>query len=517
MKRKNVPQRIAILIVFLLLILLVFLLVHQYMIRKPFSADLSNQTSSSKVSQSILTAQYVASDITVGWNLGNALDSCTDISLRNNGSYPTSFYETAWNNPITTKELINTVSAAGFNAIRIPVTWFYNTYELNGTLSIREEWLQRVAEVVQYALDNNMYVILNSHHDAPILWADMNDIEEVSDNAEDLWMQIAEYFKDYDYQLMFESYNELNTKDNSWEYSDEASQATNILNQLFVDTVRNTGGNNANRILICGTYLNDTDEKFLHSFVLPTDSVENRLMIQVHSYNPNYNQDINDLFIQLSMFSEVQKAPVIIGEFGSTTNYIPTDYRAKHAGNYVTRAAEYGIKCFWWDNGFEYQLFDRNNYSITQKDIIAALTNPRRFTTNDLTTYQYDKLEDYSYSSIHSDTGELTEFEYGSLTLNVNQVGLAVSPGLGYRLSLYTQDDSTGVRISSVAFYDHDYNFISYNKVSHQLFYDIVAPTSASYMRVSIFNPWGYRSIKEYQKYLEEGSLSLKVTEYQKS
>ncbi len=513
MKKHYNILKISVFIIFLILILYIIYFINS----GSYSPDIIFSVKKKETSPNILTAQDVVSDITVGWNLGNTLDSCTDISNRNDGGYPTDFYETAWKNPVATKELIDAVSASGFNAIRIPVTWFYNTYEQNGKLFIRESWLKRVAEVVQYALDNNMYVILNSHHDAPILWADMNDIEEVSSNAKDLWLQIAEYFKDYDYKLMFESYNELNTKDNSWEYSATAAEATNILNQLFVDTVRSTGGNNTNRILICGTFLNDTSEEFLNSFVLPTDSVEDRLMIQVHSYDTSYNQDISDLFIQLSNFADVHKAPVIIGEFGSTTNYVPAEYRVKHAGNYIARASQYGIKCFWWDNGLEYQLFDRNTYRITQEEIIAALMNPHSFTTDDIITYQFDNIDNYNYSNIHADTGALTEFEYGALTLNTNNVGLEVSPGLGYRLSLYMRDNGTGIRLSGIAFYDKLQNLISYTAVSQETSYDITAPVNASYMRISMFNPWGYRSIQEYQQYLEEGNLYLKVTEYQKS
>lgn len=463
-----------------------------------------------------MSAQEIVADINVGWNLGNSLDSCTDASYRNDGSYPASFYETAWGNPVVTKEFIDTVAASGFRAIRIPVTWFYNTYEQDGHLYIREEWLKRVAEVIQYALDNDMYVILNSHHDAPIIWADMNDIDEVSGNAEDLWKQIATYFKDYDHKLLFESYNEINTKDNSWAYSDSASQASNILNQLFVDTVRATGGNNENRVLICNTYLTDTEKEVLDSFVLPTDSVSDRLIIQVHSYCPYYNQDISDLFMQLSLFSEEQNAPVIIGEFGTTTSFVPADYRAQHAGNYVSRAAQYGLKCFWWDNGLEYQLFDRTSCTVTQGDILNALMNPCEFTTNDTATYRFDNINDYTYAILRSEDGSLTHYSNGALTLNPNGIGLSVIPAYGYRLTLHMKNSGTGIRIIGIAFYDNEQNLISHTPVDNQTDYDITAPENASYMRVSLYNPWGYRSIQEYQQYLNQENLSLDITEYQK-
>lgn len=462
------------------------------------------------------SAQEFVSQITIGWNLGNSLDSCVNDDMRNDGTIDSSLYETAWGNPVVTKELIDSVSNAGFNSIRIPVTWYYNTYEQDGHLYIRQKWLERVAEVVQYALDNNMYVILNSHHDAPILWADMNDIEEVSQNAQDLWQQIAEYFKDYDDNLLFEGYNELNTKKNNWQYSEEASQVTNILNQLFVDTVRATGGNNTNRILICGTLLNEVTDDVLDSFVLPSDSVPDKLIIEVHTYDSSYNQDISELFIHLNEFSKKQSAPVIIGEFGTTESFVPSEYRTIHAGNYIARASQYGIKCFWWDDGSSYRLFDRTTYSIVENDILNALMNPSCFETNDIATYVFSSITDYSYSLIETQNGSLTEVSQGALTLNCNGLGLSVSAGLSYRMSLHMENEGTGNRIVGIAFYDAEKNLLSYTTINEQMKYDITAPDGSVYMRVSLYNPWGHRSLQEYEQYLNQNKLYLEITEYQK-
>ena len=463
-----------------------------------------------------ISAQELVSEITVGWNLGDSLDSCVSDDLRNDGTIDSSFYETAWHNPVVTRELIDAVCAAGFNSIRIPVTWYYNTYEQDGHLYIRQEWLERVAEVVQYALDNDMYVILNSHHDAPILWADMNDIEEVSQNAQDLWKQIAEYFKDYDDNLLFEGYNELNTKRNNWQYSEEASQATNKLNQLFVDTVQATGGNNANRILICGTFLNEVTDDVLDSFVLPSDSVPDKLIIEVHTYDSSYNQDISELFLRLDRFSKKQSAPVIIGEFGTTESFVPSEYRTIHAGNYIARASQYGIKCFWWDDGFSYRIFDRTTYSIVESDIFNALMNPCEYETNDLANYNFKSINDYSYSIIDPENGSLAEASQGALTLNCNELGLPVSGGLGYRILLHMKDNGTGNRIIGVSFYYLDNNLLSYTPVNEQMKYDITAPDDAAYMRVSLYNPWGYRSLQEYEQYLNQNKLYLEIIEYRK-
>lgn len=525
MNKNNYKYLFSILILLFILLPIIIFLANRSADENPIPSD-SSQTTEIQETTSVpetdsdtptLTAQDIIDDISVGWNLGNALDSCTDGSNRNDGTYATNFYETAWGNPVTTKELIDTVASSGFNAIRIPITWFYNTYEKDGHLYIREEWLKRVAEVVQYALDNNMYVIINSHHDAPILWADMTDIITVSKNAKDLWKQVAEYFKDYDYNLLFESYNELNTQNDSWKYSDGASHATNILNQIFVDTVRKTGGNNTDRVLICNTYLNGTSDEIFNSFVLPSDSVKNKLIIGVHSYSSYYNQDISELFLQLDQFSKDQNAPILISEFGTTTNFVPSEYRAQHAGNYIARAAQYGIKCFWWDNGLEYKLFNRTDYSVTQANIVHALMHPCIFSTNDIATYHFDNIDDYSYSMLQSDNGSLSEFSQGALTLDINNLGQHVTPYHGYRLTLRMKEDGTGIRIAGIAFYNQNQEFISFADVNEQTYYDVTAPEDSAYMKVSLYNPWGYRSKQHYKNYLEKGDLYLEIVEYKKS
>lgn len=140
-------------------------------------------------------------------------------------------------------------------------------------------------------------MILDSHHDEAIIWADLEDIDKVSGNLSDLWTQIAAHFQDYDQRLVFESFNEINTKDNSRQFQAPSAEAVNILNQLFVDTVRAAGGNNANRILICDTYLSETTDDVLNGFILPEDTADNRLAVSVHSYDTSYNQDIKSFLI----------------------------------------------------------------------------------------------------------------------------------------------------------------------------------------------------------------------------
>ncbi|BCN29026.1 glycoside hydrolase family 5 protein [Anaeromicropila herbilytica] len=319
-----------------------------------------------------LTASQFVNMINVGWNLGNSLDSKSE--KRN---VPANLkQELNWGNPYITEGLINYVAKAGFNTIRIPVTWYYNTYEdQNGNLVINEEWLNRIQDVVDYAIKNNMYVILNTHHEQPIIYTGTDDktIIKVLNNAKELWTQIAERFKTYDEHLIFEAYNEVDNIEKSWNYSDKAAAQMNQLNQVFVDTVRGTGGNNGNRILVVPTLLDGTDSNFYAAFNMPKDIVTDKIAVEVHFYTKEYNQDIENNFIGMSIFSKSINAPIIIGEFGTRDFYPAPELRAKQAANYVTRAAKYGLKCIWWDNGSDYKLIDRRDFRKSDFEMIKAL------------------------------------------------------------------------------------------------------------------------------------------------
>ena len=149
-------------------------------------------------------------------------------------------------------------------------------------------------------------------------------------------------------------FNEINTRDESWKYNQDSVAATNILNQLFVNTVRMMGGNNTDRFLICGTYLNGTQQNILDGFVLPKDTITSHLIVAVHNYDLDFDQETDKLMKRLQMFSKRIGTPVLIDEFGTKSNYEPAALRAVQAGNFVSRAAKRGIKCFWWDDGKNY-------------------------------------------------------------------------------------------------------------------------------------------------------------------
>lgn len=344
--------------------------------------------------ESFESADSVVNSITAGWNLGNALDSCGEwIGLYTDGK--PSDYETAWGNPVTTKKLITAVKNAGFNAVRVPVTW---AEHIDDKGNIDSKWLARVQEVVDYVISQDMYCILNVHHDAGAdgwLEASSDCYKKNSAKFAGLWKNIAVRFKNYNEKLIFEGFNEMLDDQNSWTdaKSDDAYKAVNDFNRLFVSTVRKTGGNNAERNLMVQVYSASCSEKALNGFVLPEDTANEHLIIQVHNYDPqgftssdatwttmtdkwgtaSEKAYFDKLFARLGKFSEQQNAPLIVGEFAA--DYKDNDASRKlYADYFVSTAAKYGIKCFWWDTG-DMALFDRSNYTVTHPDVTEALTN----------------------------------------------------------------------------------------------------------------------------------------------
>ncbi|MDE6596698.1 MAG: cellulase family glycosylhydrolase, partial [Oscillospiraceae bacterium] len=205
--------------------------------------------SSGKASSKSNTAAQIVADMRIGWNLGNTFDSANCSWLNNKLDY-----ETGWGNPKTTKDMITAVKKAGFNTIRIPVSWGDH---IDNSGKIDKAWLDRVQEVVDYACDNDMYIILNMHHDNN--WIPLDEKNEVAATKKYkyVWKQIAERFKDYDEKLLFEGRNEPRTEGSANEWNGGTKAERDVLNRMyeaFVSTVRATGGNNKTRILVIAPY-----------------------------------------------------------------------------------------------------------------------------------------------------------------------------------------------------------------------------------------------------------------------
>ena len=323
-----------------------------------------------------ITAAGLVANIKIGWNLGNTFDAAgntpTGFSWLGGGVYANtsvSQMEGAWVNHITTKANIDTIKNAGFNTIRIPVTWYKAA---NSNYDVRADWMARITEVVNYAVANDMYVILNSHHDETIFKFTNAEMENSLRAFKRIWQHIAVNFMNYDERLIFEGLNEPRTKGAPHEWSggnDEERANLNRYYQVFVDTIRASGGNNDKRILMINTYAASATPAAMNGLVLPDDTVENKLVVSVHFYEPyNFALNTNSNFNTWSrtnssdtsaITSRVDRAydtfvskgiPVIIGEFGAM-NKNNEAVRAEWAEFYVSYAREKGIPCVWWDNG----------------------------------------------------------------------------------------------------------------------------------------------------------------------
>lgn len=322
----------------------------------------------------VIGAKEFVDKMKIGWNLGNTLEPYYGVP---NGD-SRMFLETYWKNPKVTKELFEYVKSVGFDTVRIPVTWdVHSEMNSDGTIVIKKEWMERVREVVQYALDSGLNVIINTHHEKSI-YAGTNDVEfkVIKNRAKTMWKQIADYFSDIDGRLIFESYNEIDNAFDTWKYGDVAAEQLNELNQLFVNVVRSTGGYNGQRILMVPTLLDSELPNATGAFKLPKDVVDDRIIVTVHKYSPKVGKYLDRSMQRVVNFKNSTNAPVIIGEFGTKASEYDDDFRVNHAGGYVSIAAKYGIKTIWWDNGYlnEYGLIDRNNFSNSKINIIKSLT-----------------------------------------------------------------------------------------------------------------------------------------------
>lgn len=329
-------------------------------------------------------AHQVVEDINLGWNLGNSLDAYSGTTIGNAGLSS----ETAWGNPATTQAMIDMVHDTGINTVRVPITW-YNHMDPT-TYKIDDAWMSRVKDVVDYVIADDMYCIINVHHDT----GENGWLKATSDNLPQkeamftaIWEQISEEFAGYGDKLIFESLNEiLDGSANQWySPSSEAVPITNELNQIFVDTVRKSGGNNAKRNLIVNTYCAGANKEITGGFVLPNDTVSDRLIVETHIYQPfpftseNYPEITTwdsqslDMYVN-NIYDQFVKngTPVIIGEFGCA-NKNNSDQIASWAKYYLETCQEKGIKCIWWDNGAQYKLFNRRTLQISEPEILNTM------------------------------------------------------------------------------------------------------------------------------------------------
>jgi uncharacterized repeat protein (TIGR02543 family) len=341
------------------------------------------------MAQSLPPATDVANQIKIGWNIGNSLEATGG--------------ETAWGNPLITQQLIDGVKAAGFNAVRIPCAW--DGHANQTTLQIDPVWLARVKQVVDYAIGNGMYVILNEHWDGG--WLEEHPLfsfqTAVNAKQQAYWTQIANFFKTYNQQLLFAGTNEVHA-----DFGTPTSEHITVqqsYNQTFVNAVRATGGNNATRTLVVQTY-NTNMWHGLNFFTPPTDSAANRLIVETHYYDPYdftlnpsgsclfwgapfpvqsactwaYESYVTDLFSQVRAKWVDKGIPVIIGEYGVATRpNLSLDARKYWLETINKTAADNGIKTFYWDNGIlasqanGFAVVSRQNGAIVDQAAVDAI------------------------------------------------------------------------------------------------------------------------------------------------
>jgi endoglucanase len=344
-----------------------------------------------------ITAVELVNNMNVGWSLGNTLD-CSDLGWVS-GGYSVSKFETAWGNPVTRKENFTALKKAGFNTVRIPVSWAKCTDKKNN-YTIYPSWMERVTTVVNYAVDNDMYIILNTHHDEEIFKFTDADTAESLKAFKRIWEQIADNFKNYNEKLIFEGLNEPRTKGSAKEWQGGTPEERKNLNahyQLFVDTVRASGGNNDKRFLLINTYGASGEAAAQNDLAIPHDSAHDKIIASYHAYAPydfalNANSPINTWDknkssdtspittpIDQAYTTFVSKGiPVIIGEFGAM-NKNNVETRAEWTEFYVRYAKDKGIPCVWWDNGVtsgggeKFGLLNRKTNTFPYPEIVDAL------------------------------------------------------------------------------------------------------------------------------------------------
>ncbi|QSB27529.1 cellulase family glycosylhydrolase [Flavobacterium sp. CLA17] len=358
----------------------------------PIAADASGMSS---------TAAQLAAKIKLGWNIGNTMEAI-------NG-------ETAWGNPKVTKALIDAVKANGFNAIRIPCSW--NQYLANtATAQIKTDWLNRVKEVVQYCVDNNMYVVINIHWDGGWLENNITEAKKVENNAKQkaFWEQIATHFRGFDEHLLFASANEPNVED-----AVQMAVLTSY-HQTFIDAVRSTGGKNAYRTLVVQGPATDIEKTNKLMLKLPVDKTANRMMVEVHYYSPwNFagltkdeswgkmfyywgtgfhsatdpdrnatwgeETDLANNFKLMKTQFVDKGIPVLLGEFGAIRRTSLTgdaltlhlNSRAYYLKTVVKQAKANGLLPFYWDEGSTgdkgFGIFNRSNNTVFDTKALNAL------------------------------------------------------------------------------------------------------------------------------------------------
>lgn len=418
-------------IIILLIILVIAIITAIFLIS---TRKNNNSSGSSDGIRKNLTAIEVTRLMGNGINLGNTMEAYGRSALGTDADI--SSYETYWGQPVTTQEIIDSMKAAGFDSLRIPVAWTNGMNFESGDYTIRTELLDRVEEIVNYALNADMYVVINDHWDGG--WWGMfgSETEEIRTQAMELytsmWSQISERFRDYSDYVIFEGANEevgnrLNDLDlcpDSGSLSvDECYQMSTIINQTFIDTVRSSGGNNTERFLLIPGYNTDVDMTCDERFVMPVDTATDKLIVSVHYYTPwgycgnsslstwgtvkNYTEQ-NNYMSMLQKFTDAGYG-IIIGEYAVC---LADDGSVKantcdFLDNFLDNCDAYGYCPMLWDCS---SLFIRTELGFSDENVASLYLNrsyasESNLTQEELYTEKIAEIET-TFSSVEDSANE---------------------------------------------------------------------------------------------------------------
>lgn len=404
-----------------------------------FGNQANDQYTAEAVGLTGQSAFDITSQMVIGWNLGNSLDSTNDNLTMD--SSPKKF-AMAWGNPEPTKELIEAVKNGGFNTIRIPTTWYQHLYldESTNTYKIDTKWLAYVKQFVDYAYDMDMFVILNVHHENWVNVAKFTDetYNDASKKLNDIWSCLAETFKDYDQHLVFEGMNEPretnNPSNSEWGDGDANSwNYINRLNKVFVDAVRGQGSSyNKERLLMLPGYHAGNSVSTVRAIEIPENS--GNVALSVHAYNPyffcmdtsnmanhtypgasgygsDYKTELQTMFNSYKSIIAEKNVPIVMGEF-SASDFNNTESRINWAKDYLSMAKDAGIPCVLWDNnvvadgnsdngeahGYIYRL--TNTWYPNSAPVIAAMMDTVGVSDYNLPEYKEYVAPEFSWNNV---------------------------------------------------------------------------------------------------------------------
>lgn len=353
------------------------------------------------------TSVEMAANMAIGWNLGNTLDASHWENTANAGVIT----ETGWGMPKTTKEMIDTVHKAGFKTIRIPISW-HNHISDPSNFTIDSAWMARVKQIVDWAYDQNLCVIINIHHDnfkaaelaggrGFALSKDADVQEQSKTYISKVWTQVATTFADYDNKLVFEVLNEPRDEGgvvfhDEWNYSGkDACDIITSYEQAGLDAIRAVPGNENRFVMVPGYAASGTNVNMLKNFTFPTDTATDKLILSGHAYSPyifamgdaehtqftdGYAGEIRSIFSYLKTNYINKGIGVVMGE-ASATDKKNTAERIKWVNSYYTNAKAAGIPVILWDNmnntgsniAEHHGYFNRNSKSWYYPSIIVAM------------------------------------------------------------------------------------------------------------------------------------------------